>query len=181
MPDYRRPAVSGGTYFFTICTQRRQPLLTDPRCLAALREAIRLTRLEQPLTILAWVVLPDHLHCIWRLPPGDGDFSSRWSRIKRRVSQACREWLPEAGATASREARRESTLWQRRYWEHVIRDLDDLARPVDYIHANPVRHGYARHTADWPHSTFHAYVQRGIYAPSWGWAEEPPDGADFGE
>jgi len=171
VPKYRRLAAPGGTYFFTVCAHRRQPLLTDPRCLAALREAIRLTRLEQPFTVLAWVVLPDHLHCVWRLPPGDADFSSRWSNIKRRVSQACRGWLPVTGFTASRQGRRESTLWQRRYWEHLIRDEDDLARHLHYIHANPVRHGYAQRAVDWPHSTFHAYVRRGVYGESWGWGK----------
>ena len=181
MPDYRRAAVPGGTYFFTVCTHRRKPLLTDPQCIAALREAIRTTRQEQPFTILAWVLLPDHLHCLWRLPPGDADFSSRWSRIKRQVSQACRDWLPSENATTSRQGRRESTLWQRRYWEHLIRDEDDLARHMHYIHFNPVRHRHAPRAADWPHSTFHAYVRRGIYPESWGWAEAPENGKDFGE
>lgn len=117
----------------------------------------------------AWVLLPDHLHCVWTLPEGDLDFSSRWMAIKRAVSLACRDGnRREDLLNASKRARRESTLWQRRFWEHQIRDESDFARHVDYLHYNPVKHGHVRQPGDWPYSTFHRYVRAGLYAPDWG-------------
>lgn len=138
MPEYRRASTKGGTYFFTVNTYRRQPVLIDEDVRDALREGIDKTREVMPFQILAWVLLPDHLHCIWMLPEGDADFAKRWGMIKRHVSQCCgdrlnhEEWLSE-----SRRKRNETSLWQRRYWEHQIRDEADFARHVDYIHWNP--------------------------------------------
>ena len=139
MPNYRRPFVPGGTFFFTVTTNGRQPVLTEPAILAALRDAVRETRRAMPFAIVAWVVLPDHLHAIWELPPGDADFSLRWARIKQAVTRVYAE-LPFAleARSPSRTKRREGTLWQRRFWEHQLRDEIDLARHVEYIHFNPV-------------------------------------------
>ena len=110
----------------------------------------------------------DHLHCIWTLPDGDADYSARWKIIKRAVSVACREDYRRADwITASKLKHRESTLWQRRFWEHQIRDENDFARHVDYIHFNPVKHGHVKQAKDWPYSTFHRYVRDGLCANNW--------------
>ena len=168
MSHYRRSQTSGATYF-SVVTYRRQLILCDDLVRHALRTAIASTRATRPFAIDAWVLLPDHLHCIWTLPPGDADYATRWNLIKRRVSVMCRgayqrgEWL-----TASRCKHRESTLWQRRYWEHQIRDELDFVRHVDYIHYNAVKHGHCHRVVDWPHSTFHRYVARGYYPLDWG-------------
>ena len=120
-------------------------------------------RVARPFVIDAWVLLPDHLHCLWTLPDGDADFSTRWMMIKRAVSLACREDYRRADwVTASKLKHRESTIWQRRFWEHQIRDENDFARHVDYIHFNPVKHGHGQRAVDWPHSTFHRYVRDGV-------------------
>ena len=169
MSHYRRAQQTGGTYFFTVVTYRRQPFLCDNDVRAALRNAIEQVRERRGFHIDAWVLLPDHLHCIWTLPKDDADFSTRWSRIKRHVTQRCGprllrpEWLTE-----SKQSHRESTLWQRRFWEHVIRDEADYRAHVDYLHCNPVKHGYVKRVIDWPYSSFHRYVKEGVYEPDWG-------------
>ena len=118
-----------------------------------------------PFSILAMVVLPEHLHAVWRLPPGDADFALRWSLIKAGFS---RRQEKHEHIRASRQVKRERGIWQRRYWEHQIRDETDLARHVDYIHFNPVKHGWAKRPADWPHSTLHGYIERGMARSDWG-------------
>lgn len=143
----------------------------------ALREAIRQTRLTAPFDIDAWVLLPDHLHCIWTLPQGDANFSMRWSMIKRYVSRQCGDAFGVKEISSSRARRHESGLWQRRFWEHQIRDDGDFARHVDYIHWNPVKHGLAARAADWPYSTFHRFVRDGAYPSDWGLVV--PDAADI--
>lgn len=168
MSHYRRAVQAGGSFFFTVVTYRRRPWLVDEAARAALREAITRTREKHPFTIDAWVLMPDHLHCIWTLPPGDSDFSTRWSLIKRRVSMALGECLHvEAWMSASKVKHRESTLWQRRYFEHTLRDDADFARCVDYIHYNPVRHGHVDRIVDWPWSSFHRHVAVGLCASDW--------------
>ncbi len=129
MPNYRRARVAGGTYFFTVVAGGRQPVLITEPVRRALREAIARVRAAQPFRVDAWVLLPDHIHCLWTLPPDDADFSSRWSAIKRLTSQA----------VAAGDAGRKSGLWQERFWEHLIRDDADFARHADYIHWNPVK------------------------------------------
>ena len=134
------------------------------------------------LTIDAWVLLPDHLHCIWTLPPDDADFSMRWGMIKRQVSVMCgavykhHEWI-----SASKRQHRESIFWQRRYWEHQIRDETDFMRHVDYVHYNPVKHGFCQQVVEWPHSTFHRYVAQGIYSVNWRGVEGGPEVGASGE
>jgi putative transposase len=182
MSRYRRLHTPGATFFFTLATQARQDLLTTAPVRNALRQAIVEVRSQAAFEIHAWVLLPDHLHCIWELPPGDADYGVRWSIIKRRVTQACASALDDAGASsASRIKRRDGALWQRRFWEHQIRDEDDFARHVDYIHFNPVKHGCVQRVSDWPYSTFHRYVKAGIYAPDWGGAQQSDIPGDFGE
>lgn len=134
----------------------------------ALHDAIVQTRVNRPFHIDAWVLLPDHLHCIWTLPDGDADFPTRWNLIKRRTSGALKEHYFDPDAmTASKTSRRELTFWQRRYWEHRIRDERDFERHVDYIHFNPVKHGYVKTPQSWEHSSIHRYQHDGIYLPDW--------------
>jgi putative transposase len=173
MSRYRRATTAGSSYFFTVVAYRRQPILCDEAIRNALRTAIETVRVGRPFIIDAWVLLPDHLHCVWTLPDGDADFSTRWKIIKRDVSLDCREDYRRADlVTASKRKHRESTVWQRRFWEHQIRDENDFARHVDYIHFNPVKHGHVKQVADWPYSTFHRYVRAGVYARDWAGAKE---------
>lgn len=164
MPEYRRAEVPNGTYFFTVAiAERHRALLTDH--IDDLRHAFRLARTARPFAIDAIVILPDHLHCLWILPPGDANFSVRWAHVKTAFSR--RIPLGER-RRASRIAKRERGIWQRRYWEHLIKDDDDLKRHIDYIHYNPVKHGYVTQAVDWRHSSFHRYVRSGVYPPDWG-------------
>ena len=164
MSRYRRSIVPGGTFFFTVVTYRRLPWLTDPLARGALREAISRCRLTRPFEIDAWVLLPDHLHAIWTLPADDADYSTRWAQIKRTTSvlpnaNKRSEWL-----ISSKQKHRESTLWQRRFFEHTIRDDADFERCVDYVHWNPVKHAHAESVSQWPWSTFHRYAARGEHS-----------------
>ncbi len=163
MPDYRRNRVAGGSYFFTVnLLDRRADLLVAE--IDALRAAVRETRLLRPFHINAWVVLPDHLHCLWTLPDGDADFPIRWQMIKARFSHRV---APARNRRASLVRKREAGIWQRRYWEHTIRDNADFAAHMDYIHFNPVKHGLAAHPAAWPYSSFRHCVAHGVYAEDW--------------
>lgn len=141
--EFRRARIPGGTYFFTVVAAERRPLLIDNA--SRLREAFRSVKHRYPFHIEAIVVLPDHLHAIWRLPDGDADYPLRWSLIKRHFSIG----LPAGWRTASRRSKREKGIWQRRYWEHCIRDENDLHRHLDYIHYNPAKHGFVNRVADW--------------------------------
>ncbi len=172
MSRYRRWRQPGGTYFFTVVTHERRPILAGPEAIAWLREAMDNTRATRPFDLLAGVVLPDHIHCLWRLPNDDDDFPTRWRMIKTRFTRSmlARARQP-ARPGASRLRRGEHGVWQRRFWEHVIRDERDLKRHVDYIHYNPVRHGLVGKAADWPYSTFRKYVEMNEYPDDWGEAE----------
>ncbi|MGR8980242.1 MAG: REP-associated tyrosine transposase [Gammaproteobacteria bacterium] len=176
MTDYRRYRIKGGTYFFTAALyDRRKALLTEN--INALRGAFAQVKAAHPFQIDAIVVLPEHLHCIWTLPEGDDDFSMRWRQIKAAFSRQIQHGELRS---ASRKEKGERGIWQRRFWEHAIRDENDFARHVDYIHFNPVKHGLVDRVADWPHSTFFKYVERGIYPISWG-TEYRGDMAVIGE
>jgi putative transposase len=163
MPDYRRNRVSGGTYFFTVNLNDRGAdlLITE---IQTLRTAVRKTRATRPFHIDAWVVLPDHMHCLWTLPAGDDDFSGRWRAIKKLFSRS----LPAVEARSAVRVRRgERGIWQRRFWEHTIRDENDYAAHMDYIHFNPVKHGLIQHPAEWEFSSFHRCVALGLYPAAW--------------
>jgi putative transposase len=163
MVRYRRNLVPGGTFFFTVTlVDRNSSTLVDH--IAALGAAFRTAQIERPFTIDAIVVLPEHLHTVMSLPPGDADFPGRWRRIKSLFSHR----IATAGASVSPDARGEYAIWQRRFWEHTIRDDEDLERCVDYIHFNPVKHGLVARVRDWPHSSFHRYVRQGMLAEDWG-------------
>jgi putative transposase len=134
-----------------------------------LRVVVRDVRRRWPFAIDGWVVLPDHLHCIWTLPPGDTDFTNRWRLIKAGFARQ----IPKIEQRSLvRMARGERGIWQRRFWEHAIHDERDYASHMDYLHFNPVKHGYARRVADWPYSSFHRCVGKGIYPLDWGGADE---------
>lgn len=175
MPNYRRALRAGGTFFFTVTlADRSSDLLV--REIDRLRRTYRHVQKQWPFESLAICVLPDHLHAIWSLPEDDADFPQRWSLIKSGFSRG----LAPAVRSASKAAKREKGLWQRRYWEHAIRDETDLARHIDYIHFNPVKHGYVRQVCDWPHSSFHRYVSRGDLPRDWG-GDMREIGGVFGE
>jgi putative transposase len=168
MPNYRRAQTPGGTFFFTVVTHQRQPILLEPVFRAALREAVTRTRSHHPFTIDAWVLLPDHLHTIWTLPEHDTQFSLRWNIIKQLCSKALPEFRDDSRLSASRVARRETSIWQRRFWEHQVRDDTDFERCMDYVHYNPVKHGLVSRVKDWEWSTFHRLVSQGVYQEDWG-------------
>ena len=174
---YRRDDTKGGTWFFTVnLAERNKTLLVDEFDL--LRDVMNKVKQQHPFKIDAMAVLPDHLHAIWTLTENDNDFSTRWGLIKAGFSRC----LPKLERiNKSRVTKGERGIWQRRYWEHVIRDDDDYARHVDYIHYNPVKHGYVTQPSDWPYSTIHRYIESGILDSKW--AESIGDTEDvlFGE
>ena len=158
MSDYRRPDVPGASIFFTAALQDRGSTLLCEN-VQRLREAVAVTRHERPFEIEAWVVLPDHMHCIWTLPAGDADFATRWRLIKARFSRG----LVRGHLRNSHIARQERGIWQRRYWEHHIRDEADMALHLRYCWTNPVRHGLVERPEDWPYSSVHRAMAEGRY------------------
>lgn len=159
----------GYTYFFTVVTHHRRPILTTDIGRLALRNAIREVRRIRPFDLIAIVLLPDHLHTIWTLPHDDSDYSTRWRHIKSLFTSA---WLAQEGTdiavTRSRMSRGERGIWQRRFYEHTCRDETDLKRCLDYLHVNPLRHGLVHRVQDWPWSSFHRFVQLREYPINWG-------------
>jgi putative transposase len=154
--QYRRANTPGASYFFTLATHQRQPWLTQNDTIVALRDALQTVRIKHPFALQAYVILPDHLHCIWRMPGGDADFSTRWMLIKQHVTRQMRQLHPQV------------KIWQDRFWEHQIRDDADFEAHCHYIHYNPVKHGHAAHPADWPHSSLPHLIAKGVYAANWG-------------
>ncbi len=188
MPDYRRAWVPGGTFFFTVVTYGRRPILTGEAARVALRHAMARTRHDHPFELDAIVILPDHLHAIWTLPVGDADFSTRWRLIKARFT---RGWLPSDEArgggissrpTFVRASRGERDVWQPRFWEHAIRDEGDLERHLDYVHYNPVKHGLAGCPHGWAWSSFGRLAGESVYRADWrcGCGGRRCDAPDFG-
>jgi len=176
MVRYRRNWLPGGTFFFTVTlADRRSQLLTEH--IGALRAAFRSVRQEIYFQILAVVVLPDHLHTVWSLPDGDADYPGRWRAIKGRFTHT----LKARGVPLIMDNRGGYRLWQQRYWEHTIRDEEDLQRHADYIHFNPVKHGLVHHVADWPYSSFHRYVRLGWLPQDWATSAERFETGKFGE
>ena len=163
MPNYRRAWIEGGCYFFTVeLAERSSSLLVDR--VEALRDSVREAIHARPFRIDAFVILPDHLHCIWTLPIGDADFATRWEHIKATFSRR----VPVGERRRdSRVAKRERGIWQRRYWEHVIRNELDFSRHVDYVHINPVKHGLVERACDWPWSSIHRYIRTELIRPNW--------------
>lgn len=179
MTQYRRDFTAGGTWFLTVnLPDRRSSRFVDD--IGTLRMAFRKVGARHPFTMDAIVVLPDHLHAIWSLPPGDADYALRWRLVKTQFSRA---QAPLEPRSVSRRSKNERGIWQRRYWEHRIRDERDLAAHVDYVQINPVKHALVRRVCDWPWSSFHRYVRAGALSNDW--ADAPAcllgAGSSFGE
>ncbi|WP_315721720.1 MULTISPECIES: REP-associated tyrosine transposase [unclassified Bradyrhizobium] len=175
MPNYRRAFVPGGCWFFTVnLLDRRLRLLIEH--IDILRSAVATTRERYPFEIDAFVVMPDHLHAVWTLPPDDADFSTRWRLIKTRFARQ----LPRTERLSQvRLANGERGIWQRRFWEHLIRDEGDYARHVEYCYINPVKHGLVSSVVEWPHSSFHRDVRAGLFPSDW--AGDAAVSGEFGE
>jgi len=178
MTEYRRADVPGASWFFTVNLAQRKNSSLFIDHIDSLRNVFKKVKVGHPFRIDAIVILPEHLHCILTLPEGDANFSVRWNLIKSNFSRTL-----EKGEqiSLSREIRGERGIWQRRFWEHLIRDQEDFNRHADYIHWNPVKHGCVNRVADWPHSSFYEYVQRGIYPVDWGGGSGAVIKGEFGE
>ena len=179
MPNYRR-RYEGLIFFFTLVTQDRRPIFRGAVARRLLRQAMERTCQDQPWTTEAIVLLPDHLHMLWRMGEDDRDYSARIASIKRRFTRA---YLAtdgtEAAITDSRSRQGYRGIWQRRFWEHTIRDARDFHRHLDYIHVNPVKHGLADRPRDWPHSSFHRYIEMGWYEPDWCGQTDLPGNVEY--
>jgi putative transposase len=168
---YRRASLPGATYFFTVVTERRRPIFKDNATVDLLNVAIAHVKSRHSFIDEALVVLPDHLHALWTLPEGDANFPSRWRLIKEHFTRAYVRVNAPPERNLSRAGKGEQAIWQRRFWEHMIRDDQDFAAHLDYIHFNPVRHGLTERASDWPHSSFSKWVDRDVYEVDWGSVE----------
>lgn len=180
MSDFRRYFVPGGTYFFTVVTANRCPLFRDSRARSLLGSITRTQMKTTPFEVVATVLLPDHVHSVWTLPEGDDNYSDRWKAIKAEFTS---KWLASGGHEQAigrgyRRQRRRG-IWQPRFMEHTIRNEQDLHNHADYIHYNPVKHGYTSAPRQWPWSSFHRYVRLGDYPAGWGGSDQPPP--NFGD
>jgi putative transposase len=176
MSRYRRAKLAGGTFFFTVALADRScdPLVRE---IDRFRQIYRAVENDCPFETIAICVLPDHVHAIWALPGDDADFALRWRLIKSNFSRGL---LRSSARSPSQVRRRESGIWQRRYWEHAIRSDADLERHVDYVHFNPVKHGLVTRVRGWTHTSFHRYVRDGVLPHDWGGDFGAHSGA-FGE
>ncbi|MFZ0051522.1 MAG: transposase [Desulfobaccales bacterium] len=182
MPRYLRAWVPGGTFFLTVVTFNRRKIFNHPQGRRILRKAVNQIIGEFPFSLDAWVLMADHLHTIWTLPKGDTNYGKRVGLIKANFSKAAKIWFHDKSMmNLSRQYRREITIWQRRFWEHSIRDEEDLAKHLDYLHYNPVKHGLVQRVRDWPYSSFHRLVKQGIYPIDWGEGVSFDIKEDFGE
>jgi putative transposase len=170
MVNYRRFKIPGGSYFFTVTLRDRASIILT-KYIDILRDAIHHVKKYRPFKIDTLVVLPDHLHAIWTLPPDDDNYSIRWNQIKGRFTQ-----IVKRQENFKKDNRNEYNLWQRRFWEHVIKDDLDMENHVNYIHYNPVKHGLAKRVKDWPYSTFHQYVREMKLPSDWGDSQKIYDG-----
>ena len=180
MSRYRRQQAPGSKWFFTVVTYKRRTFLCDEKVRNALRCSINKVQTRYPFKIEAWVLLPDHFHCIWTLPDQDTNFQLRMSLLKRYVTQSCASFLHQDSLnTPSGRKRKESTIWQRRYWEHQLQTEKDFRNHMDYIHYNPVKHELCQSPAEWPYSTIHRLTKEGIYPQDW--AHDPDINQSCGE
>ena len=182
MPEYRRTLIPGGTYFITIVTYQRKPILTSPQSREILHIAWDTVKTYYPFTTDAICLLPDHIHTLITLPENDGDFPKRIGEIKRLFSVKFNIQMKNINKkNDSRIKRRETTIWQRRYWEHTLRDEKDWQNHLNYIHYNPVKHGLVNNVKDWPWSSFSRYVKLGYYEIDWGSDVKFEDDSSYGE
>ena len=163
MPQYRRAKIEGSVFFFTVVLAERPSKLLSEK-IDRFRRIYRTIQQRRPFETIAICVLPDHVHALWALPEGDADFSGRWRAIKTEFSKSLPADEPRSPMMASHGER---GIWQRRYWEHTIRDERDYAAHMDYTHFNPVKHGLVENAADWPFSSFRRCVARGFYPEGW--------------
>lgn len=169
MPEYRRSYLPGGTFFFTLVTFDRRPIFADQRARNLFYEIQAKVRAKHPFETTAFCLLPDHIHLVWTLPEGDSNYSLRLNEIKRQFSHRYMQDIqPILDKSSSRVKRGEVSLWQRRFWEHTIRDEQDLYNHIDYIHFNPVKHGLVGHVREWRDSSFIEFVNQGLYEIEWG-------------
>lgn len=169
MPQYIRSYTRGATYFFTLVAYERRPIFCENDFLKAFRKSVKQVQQQYPFEIIAWVQLPDHLHCMWRMTDDDTNYSQCWSRIKRLTTQACPQYhLSIHDLSGSKVKRNEKGIWQRRFNEHQINSEEDFINHMDYLHYNPVKHGLVERVADWQYSSFHRYVKNGVYPLDWG-------------
>ena len=164
---YRRHYSKGASYFFTVVTYGRRKIFNQSEAIVGLRSAFSSEIMRRPFYIEAIVIMPDHIHAIWTLPPEDEDYSIRWRNIKRLFTATI---PPEQRPVVfgSRKNKKEQAIWQRRFWEHRIRDENDFNHHVEYIHYNPVKHGLVARPADWPYSSIHRYIRNQVISPEWG-------------
>ena len=163
MSHYRRAKFCGGYYFFTVVCYKRHKIFTGETARKCLRQAFEKVRSKRHFTTIAFCLLPEHLHCVWKLPEGDGDFSIRWSLIKRYFTISyLKKGGKESTQSSSRLKHRHRGIWQKRFWEHQIRDEPDLQSHIDYIHYNPVKHGLVKDVVDWPWSTYQNMLNQDI-------------------
>jgi putative transposase len=167
MPEYRRVYLKGGTYFFTVVTYKRIHVFKNVPAIRLLNDCIKATMQNYPFKINAMVILPDHVHTIWTMPDVDDDFSTRWRLIKKRFSRKFQSVHP-ASVSGSMVKKQEQGIWQKRFWEHLIRDDEDFNMHCDYIHYNPVKHGLVKSPGSWEHTSYHQFVNKGLYPPNWG-------------
>ena len=167
MPDYRRAYLKGRTFFFTVVSYKRYPIFREEAAIDLLWQCFQTTMTIYPFRVDATVILPDHLHTIWTLPDSDHDFSTRWKRIKATFSRHYRGCIIE-DVSESMRRKKEKGIWQRRFWEHAIRDQSDFNRHCDYIHYNPVKHGLVNSPLEWEYSSFRKFVEKGLYCQDWG-------------
>ncbi len=173
MPEYRRIKEDGGIYFFTVVTYQRLPILTPEPCREILHQAWQDTQNRFPFETIAVCLLPDHIHAIWKLPEGDANYSLRWREIKRLFTKTYLQNIgPGEERNESRQKRGEAAIWQRRFWEHTIIEEVDLENHIDYIHFNPIKHGYVKKASEWQWSSFKRFVQKGVYDMDWIGGEE---------
>ncbi len=172
---YRRLFIPGATYFLTLAVHQRSPIFSDANVVGLYRSAVQKVQAAWPFTLDAEVILPDHIHMLWTMPEGDADYPMRVRLIKSAFTRSLLRKRQHAGERSdSRSSKGEQAIWQRRYWEHTIRNDRDFQAHLDYIHINPVKHGFVSAARDWPHSTFLAWVERGVYDLTWGSSDMPP-------
>ena len=168
--EYRRLYTPGGSFFFTVVTENRQPVFAEIEEINLLRNVFQGVMKRRPFQVDAIVILPDHLHCIWTLPPRDADYSTRWRLLKSGFTKKChKKWHGIPNPARIRKGQK--AVWQQRFWEHQIRDQVDYNRHIDYIHYNPVKHGYVEKATDWPYSSLKYFIDQGILPNNWGNSE----------
>jgi len=165
--QYRRVYIKGACYFFTLVTEKRQAIFSGEKQINLLRESFKKVMQKYPFKIDAIVLLPDHLHCIWTLPENDHDYSTRWRLIKTGFSKHHAEFH-KLQANQARQRKNQQAIWQHRFWEHTIRNEQDYQNHIDYIHYNPVKHGYVNQASAWPYSSLQQYIKNGLIPENWG-------------